>query len=451
LVGVGTDITERKLMEIELRESELAYRTLSHNLPGMVYRVFVRQGGRMQFYNDMPIQITGYATDELTTGKVCSIEPLILDADRPGVETEVMRAMTEKSAFAVEYRLKHKDGRVRWLNEHGMPVYGTDGAPLYIDGVIFDITEQKEDEIELQLFRTLLDSSSDAIEVIDPVTMRLLDVNETECRELGYSREELLTMSVTDIDTGFDANQINEIKTQILKSGEGRFESIHRRKDDTTYPVEVKAKIINIEKPYLLSIVSDITERKRAEEKVQKLQEQLREQALRDPLTGLYNRRYLDETMKRELTRAERNNLPAGIVMCDLDHFKIINDTHGHLAGDEVLRVFAELLKEHARGSDVVCRFGGEEFVMFFPDMPPAVVYQRAEQLRVELAAKQMTFETSVIQVTASFGVASFPENGKTMDGLISAVDAAMYLAKEAGRDRVVVSSVRATEGSKST
>lgn len=88
---------------------------------------------------------------------------------------------------------------------------------------------------------------------------------------------------------------------------------------------------------------------------------------------------------------------------------------------------------------------------MFFPDMPPAVVYQRAEQLRVELAAKQMTFETSVIQVTASFGVASFPENGKTMDGLISAVDAAMYLAKEAGRDRVVVSSVRATEGSKST
>ena len=100
------------------------------------------------------------------------------------------------------------------------------------------------------------------------------------------------------------------------------------------------------------------------------MQEQLREQALRDPLTGLYNRRYLDETIKRELGRATRNNQPIGIVMCDIDHFKRVNDTHGHLSGDEVLRVFAELLKKHARGSDIVCRFGGEEFVMFFRTCP---------------------------------------------------------------------------------
>jgi diguanylate cyclase (GGDEF)-like protein len=176
------------------------------------------------------------------------------------------------------------------------------------------------------------------------------------------------------------------------------------------------------------------------------LHEQLRDQALRDPLTGLYNRRYLEETIERELARAARNNRPVAIVMCDLDHFKLVNDTHGHMAGDEVLRVFAELLKTHARGSDIVCRFGGEEFVMFLPDMPPAVAYQRAEKLRTELAAKRITVGAAVIQVTASFGVAAFPENGKTMDSLINAVDAAMYQAKEAGRDRIVVSSVRATQ-----
>jgi diguanylate cyclase (GGDEF)-like protein len=134
--------------------------------------------------------------------------------------------------------------------------------------------------------------------------------------------------------------------------------------------------------------------------------------------------------------------------MCDLDHFKRVNDTHGHLAGDEVLLVFAELLKEHARGSDIVCRFGGEEFVMFLPDMPPAAAYQRAEQVRTELSAKRITLGAAVIQVTASFGVAAFPENGKTMDSLISAVDTAMFQAKEAGRNRVVVSSVRAADGS---
>ncbi len=534
----------------------------------------------MQFYNAMPVQMTGYAEDELTTGEVCSIEPLILDEDRPGVEAEVMRAIAEKRAFAVEYRLKHKDGGIRWMAEHGMPVYGTDGAPLYIDGVIFDITEHKQDEIKLQLFRTLLDNSSDAIEVIDPATMRFLDVNETECRELGYSREELLSMSVTDIEAEFTEKQVSEIKAQILQNGEGRFESVHRRKDDTTFPVEVRAKMVEIGKPYMLSIVRDITERKRAEQalikseaefravttaaqdailmiddegmvvnwnrsaerifgfssqeamgheahellapfryradfrkgmvsfretgegpvigktleldalrkdassfpvelsisalklnqrwhavgivrditdrklaeaEVQKLQEQLREQAVHDPLTGLYNRRYLDETIKRELARAARYNQPVGIVMCDLDHFKLVNDTHGHLAGDEVLRVFAELLKKHARGSDIVCRFGGEEFVLFLPDMPPAVAYQRAEQLRTELAAKRITLGTAVMQVTASFGVAAFPENGKTMDSLISAVDAAMYQAKEAGRNRVVVSSARAVEAPEHT
>ena len=446
MVGTLQDITERKQMEVELRESELAYRTLSQNLPGLVYRVFLRESGRMQFFNAMPTQLTGYTADELTAGKICSIEPLIPDEDRPGVEAEVKRAIAEKRPFVLEYRLKHKDGGIRWMAEHGMPVYGTDGTPLYIDGVIFDITEHKHDELELRLFRTLLDNSRDAIEVIDPATMRFLDVNQTACRELGYSREELLTMSVTDIETEFTKSQVLEFKAQILQNGEGKFESTHRRKDDTTYPVEVRAKMFEIGRPYMLSIVRDITDRKLAEAELQNLHEQLRDQALRDPLTGLYNRRYLEETIERELARAARNNRPVAIVMCDLDHFKLVNDTHGHMAGDEVLRVFAELLKTHARGSDIVCRFGGEEFVMFLPDMPPAVAYQRAEKLRTELAAKRITVGAAVIQVTASFGVAAFPENGKTMDSLINAVDAAMYQAKEAGRDRIVVSSVRATQ-----
>ncbi|MGK2952321.1 MAG: diguanylate cyclase [Thiobacillus sp.] len=185
----------------------------------------------------------------------------------------------------------------------------------------------------------------------------------------------------------------------------------------------------------------NITERKLADAEVHKLQEQFHEQAIHDPLTGLYNRRYLDETINRELTRAERYHQPIGIVMCDLDHFKLVNDTHGHLAGDEVLRVLAELLNKHSRRSDIVCRFGGEEFVMFLPDMPLAVAYQRAEKLRTELAAKWITLGAADIQVTASFGVAAFPVNGKTRDALMGAADAAMYQAKESGRNRVVAAS----------
>ena len=188
----------------------------------------------------------------------------------------------------------------------------------------------------------------------------------------------------------------------------------------------------------------NITERKLADAEVHKLQEQLHEQAIRDPLTGLYNRRYLDETIKRELTRAERYHQPVGIVMCDLDDFKLVNDTHGHLAGDEVLRVVAELLNKHSRRSDIVCRFGGEEFLMFLPDMPPAVAYQCAETLRTELAAKRITLGAAEIRVTASFGVAAFPVHGKTQDDLIGAVDAAMYQAKKVRNRVVAASAIRA-------
>ncbi|WP_020677881.1 PAS domain S-box protein [Geopsychrobacter electrodiphilus] len=175
--GIDRDITERKLAQAELLESELAYRTLSQNLPGMVYRVFVREKGRMQFYNAMPAQMTGYAADELTTGTVCSIEPLILDEDRPGVGAEVKRAIAEKSAFVVEYRLKHKDGGIRWMSENGMPVYGPDGAPFYIDGVIFDITEQKQVEEQIRKLNEELEDR------VRERTQQLLDAQEELVRK----------------------------------------------------------------------------------------------------------------------------------------------------------------------------------------------------------------------------------------------------------------------------
>lgn len=134
-----------------------------------------------------------------------------------------------------------------------------------------EIAERKQAEIKLKLFRTLLDNSSDAIEVLDPVTMRLLDINETECRVLGYSREELLSMSISDIDTAVDAASTNAILAQLRQSGHARFETVHRCKDGSTFPVEVSATFIEIDKPYLLSIARDITERKANEAKIKRL------------------------------------------------------------------------------------------------------------------------------------------------------------------------------------
>ncbi len=183
----------------------------------------------------------------------------------------------------------------------------------------------------------------------------------------------------------------------------------------------------------------EITERKRIEREMQNLQEQLRDQAAHDPLTGLYNRRYLEDTIGRELIRAARYGHPIGIVMCDVDHFKTVNDAHGHLVGDEVLRVLADLVNRNTRGSDIACRYGGEEFLLLLPDASPELAYQRAEQLRAELEATPIVYEPTAIRVTASFGVAAFPDHGSTLDELIRAADEALYMAKNAGRNRVVL------------
>jgi diguanylate cyclase (GGDEF)-like protein len=173
---------------------------------------------------------------------------------------------------------------------------------------------------------------------------------------------------------------------------------------------------------------------------VQALQVMLRDQSTHDALTGLYNRRYLEETLGRELLSAERHGHPVSVIMGDLDYFKAVNDGYGHLAGDEVLRVFGALLKRHARGSDVYCRYGGEEFLLVLPQMATAHAVERAEQLRCTMAAAPVPYGAALIAVTASFGVATFPGDGRTGDALIAAADNALYAAKAAGRNRVSVS-----------
>ncbi len=169
------------------------------------------------------------------------------------------------------------------------------------------------------------------------------------------------------------------------------------------------------------------------------LQEQLREHAVRDPLTKLYNRRYLEPTLQRELARCTREERALSVILIDADHFKRINDTRGHAAGDAVLVMVGQILASMVRAGDVACRFGGEEFVLLYPEMPAAVALQRAEEVRGAIAAAIVDGgDGAPLRVTASLGVATFPHAGTTPDALLSAADQALYRAKDAGRNRVV-------------
>ena len=169
-----------------------------------------------------------------------------------------------------------------------------------------------------------------------------------------------------------------------------------------------------------------------------RLSEILRIQSIRDALTGLFNRRYLEETLDRETRRANRHQRPISVLLFDIDHFKKFNDTHGHGAGDEVLREISKYLQASTRAEDMACRYGGEEFVLIMTEANREDAFERAEGLRKGIKDLDINYRgTALNKVTISIGIAGNIHYNATADELLRAADMALYRAKESGRDRV--------------
>jgi diguanylate cyclase (GGDEF)-like protein/PAS domain S-box-containing protein len=165
----------------------------------------------------------------------------------------------------------------------------------------------------------------------------------------------------------------------------------------------------------------------------------LQELATLDPLTGLYNRRFLDDAIMREISRSEREEKQFAVIMLDLDHFKNVNDQYGHAAGDEVLKTLAMLMKKASRESDLICRFGGEEFVAIMPNMSAIQARDRVETWRRQLEETTVIYGDSRIQITLSAGIAIFPLHGRSGEELITRADEMLYRSKQQGRNRISV------------
>jgi diguanylate cyclase (GGDEF)-like protein len=274
----------------------------------------------------------------------------------------------------------------------------------------------------------------------------------------------MLQYSVEELQEGKDRDELAAPETSSENSfvrvlaGEHIpiFERMFRKKDGSVFPVEINLELVRDEDGtplHVQSIVRDITERKQAEdalqkaneqlrvdmEKIEQLKEELREQAIHDPLTNLYNRRYLNETLPRELARVERDNNSLSVVISDIDHFKMINDTYGHPVGDKFLVNIASLMKKNARGSDIVCRYGGEEFLLVMPNTSLDAAAKRAEEIRQKCAEVIIQHEGKDLRITMSFGVATHPNHGKEAEEIIIKADAALYRAKAQGRNCTVV------------
>jgi diguanylate cyclase (GGDEF)-like protein len=177
-----------------------------------------------------------------------------------------------------------------------------------------------------------------------------------------------------------------------------------------------------------------------------KLRESLRHQAIRDSLTGLFNRRYLQETLEREIHRVQRRDATLGVIMMDVDHFKNFNDTYGHEAGNRLLAVLGRYLQGSIRAEDIACRYGGEEFTLILPEVSPEVLLERAEAIRKGAEELEVLYQGTMLGgVTISLGLSYFPQHGAEGETLLQAADAALYQAKRSGRNRVIMSGCQLT------
>ncbi|MBI3374964.1 MAG: diguanylate cyclase [Betaproteobacteria bacterium] len=277
-------------------------------------------------------------------------------------------------------------------------------------------------KIEQDKLATIIQSAGEGIVVTDPGGKVVL-VNPAAERLLGKSAESIAR-------NGF-ANLLDDPGSMLawLSSPNGIFRGVVVYKERN---IEVSATTIHRKDGHTVgsaALMRDVTEQLRLEEELQR-------QAVTDGLTGLYNRRFLDRSLQSEYSRAVRYNSPLSVLLLDADHFKRVNDAHGHEKGDQVLKAIAQIMKAALRINDLPCRYGGEEFLAILPESLPEGAHAVAERIRTVVEQS----EIAGIRVTVSVGVASFPEVGYgSAEALVQAADQALYGAKSSGRNRVQV------------
>jgi diguanylate cyclase (GGDEF)-like protein/PAS domain S-box-containing protein len=330
-------------------------------------------------------------------------------------------------------------------------LHGLDLAPLMfgLSGIIFASSVLRANFMDLiPIARShLIENMRDGILVLDAQN-RIVDINPA--MENFIEKKASFYMG----KNAFDVFQPWMEKTDLLLAGPETRTELRVPKDPSRYldlrvtPLYDKDQLLNGR----LMVFRDITERKQVEKRLRYvndrlqtqlieigvLQSKLREQAIRDPLTNLFNRRYLEETLERELARAAREDYSLCVIMIDLDHFKRVNDAYGHEAGDEVLKALALTLSEQCRRGDFACRFGGEEFMIVMPNITMDTAYERAENIRQSLNSLHVPYGQYNLTITISMGIACYPINGETREAILRAADQAMYGAKEAGRDHIL-------------
>jgi diguanylate cyclase (GGDEF)-like protein/PAS domain S-box-containing protein len=298
-------------------------------------------------------------------------------------------------------------------------------------GIVRDVADRKRaEELSSRLGR-ILEYSSNEIYIFDAHTLRFESISQGALQNLGYSKDEITQLTPVDLKPDIGAAEFEQMIAPLRRGEKDLlvFETTHQRKDGSTYPVEVRLQLSNTgHVPVFMAIIQDITERKNSEA-------QLRLLANFDTLTGLPNRAQLQRRMQQAIHEADRNRRVLGAMFVDLDRFKLINDTMGHEAGDELLKIVAHRIAESLRPGDTVARYGGDEFVVLMSNVAEIADVDRLADKLLRRLSVPVRIAGREIYVTPSIGVSIYPLDARSSEELLKHADAAMYHAKDQGRN----------------
>ncbi len=417
----------RKKTEKALTESEALFHNLASNSPAGVFRTDKK--GKLTYYNDIWRSITGANLEEVQEGKAfpASIHP----EDSKIVLAAFHKSLHDKTAFNMEYRFTHTNHEIVWVKSQAQPCYDDKTIFNGYVGTLTDITELKSVQESLQMAGVVLDNSREAILVTDN-NVNIVMVNKAFTDIEGYTAAEMLGKNPSILNSGkHNKDYFTAMYSALKETGVFQSEIWNRRKDGEIHPgiLSITAvKNIKQKITHYVSVFTDITSLKNTEERLAFL-------ANHDALTGLPNRMMLISHISHAIESAKRNHKQLALLLLDLDRFKNINDSFGHLAGDDLLQQLSVRLKAKLRGNDMIARLGGDEFVVLLEDInQPEYAAKVAKNIIEAVELPWLLKNNSEVHIGTSIGISLYPDHGDNALDLLKHADAALYQAKGSGR-----------------
>lgn len=430
VLGIGLPLLVLGRTHRQLNASEDRYRVLIEWSPDPLA---VHRGGKLVYVNPAALKMIGASTQEEVIGRP------VLDWVHPDfrqIVIERAQAVTEQglATSMIEEKFIRLDGSIIDVEVQNTAI-AFDGETAVLVAMR-DITERKRAAKVVEQYHSVVQASLDGFWITDN-SGRILEVNDAVCRILGYTREELIGMSISDIEADESAEEISERTQEMIKTGYLKFEARHKRKDGAVIEVEVSVQHVPEFGDRLFVFIRDITKRKEAEEQIHTL-------AYFDALTNLPNRRLLTDRLGQALIASKRTLEFGALMILDLDNFKVLNDTQGHDVGDRLLVEVAKRIVVNMRQGDTVSRLGGDEFVMVIERLganETAAARQAeviAEKVRNALGHPyQLSHDKPQHHSTPSIGVTLFRGQDLSIEILLKQADMALYQAKGAGRNTI--------------